>query len=422
MFSVACKRTAPVSPTQLLDQDARAYVRLAVALGEHDKESLDYYYGPPEWVADVRANPPAYPEIKSQALQLAGQVGQIATTNATQRQRADFLVRQLNAIAVRVDVLTVGQQQKEMPFDRETEGVFGIDAPRGYDQAHVAEVLRAIEKELPGKGSLATRYADFDKQFEMPPAKIPAVMTRSLAGCRQQTTRFIPLPAGESASLEYTSSEPWSAFSRYYGKLHSVIQVNTDFVLTVDRALQLACHEGYPGHHTFNSIRDATLVETTHWPELTVQTTFSPQSLISEAAAVYAAQMAFTDAERLEFERSQLFPLAGLKPELAEKYLRVARLVDQLHVVEPPIARGYLDGTLEYLHASEELEEDALMAHTKATLQYMNEYRSYVLTYTYGVDLMARYVEGAGPSEADRWSRYHGLMTSPDIDLGKAGR
>ncbi len=416
--TVSCKRSA--SPVEALDNDARAYVRLAVALGERDKESLDYYYGPSELVADIHKNPPTYPEIKKSALALEDQIRALEVTDPIQKQRVDFLLRQLHAIAVRIDILTIGQQQNEMPFDRESEALLGIKAPATYDKEHLAQVRAEIDHLIGGTGSLATRYAAFDEKFAIPPKLIPAVMTRAIAACRQITATHIPLPAGESTTLEYTTNQPWSAFSRYHGDLHSVLQLNTDFVLTVDRALQLACHEGYPGHHVFNSTRDATLVRKTQWPELTVQTTFSPQSLISESAAVYATQLAFTDAERLEFERKELFPLAGLDPSQAEKYLHVERLVDQLHVVEPSIARGYLDGTLEYLHASEALENEALMAHTKATLLYLNEYRSYVLTYTYGVDLMQRYIEGPGPSKSsveERWSRYHDLMTQPDIDI-----
>ncbi|HEY7162245.1 MAG TPA: hypothetical protein VH815_13345, partial [Acidobacteriota bacterium] len=40
----------------------------------------------------------------------------------------------------------------------------------------------------------------------------------------------------------------------------SIIQVNTDLPVTIDRAIDLACHEGYPGHHVLNLLIEKNLV------------------------------------------------------------------------------------------------------------------------------------------------------------------
>ena len=130
------------------------------------------------------------------------------------------------------------------------------------------------------------------------------------AGARRLA--HLSLPAGEQVTVEYVRGTPWSAFTRYEGRGRSRIQINTDFDLTVDRALQLACHEAYPGHHAINSLIDARFVGAKHWIEYTVQPMFSPQSLRTEGAATFAAELAFPDESRLAFERDELFPLAGL--------------------------------------------------------------------------------------------------------------
>jgi hypothetical protein len=204
------------------------------------------------------------------------------------------------------------------------------------------------------------------------------------------------------------SGMPWSAFTRYEGHARSRIQINTDFDLTVDRALQLACHEAYPGHHVINSVLDAVRP----WPELTVLPMFSPQSLRTEGAATFAAELAFPDASRLGFERDELFPVAGLNPDDADRYLRVSRAVDRLRWLQADIARRYLDGDLEFARAAAVLEEDALMPSAVATLKFFNEFRTYAVTYTVGRDVVARYVEShAGatglPGTVDaRWRAY----------------
>jgi hypothetical protein len=237
---------------------------------------------------------------------------------------------------------------------------------------------------------------------------VPAVMKRALDACREQTRGHIALPEGESVTVEYVANKPWDAYSTYHGHFHSVIQINTDFPLTVDRALELACHEGYPGHHVYNSIEDAELVQRGGRAELMVQPTFSPQSFASEAAATVAAEVAFPPEERLRFERDTLFPLAGLNPQDAERYLKVSRLVDELAIAEAPIARDYLDGRLEFVRAGAALEEQVLMAHSEATLKYINEYRTYMLAYTLGKERLLKCLRQAEKP----WQAYQQIIVS----------
>ena len=215
----------------------------------------------------------------------------------------------------------------------------------------------------------------------------------------------LTLPAGEHVSVEYIGGTPWSAFTRYEGHGQSRIQINAAFGLTVDRALQLACHEAYPGHHTINTWTDASLVGPQHRIELTVQPMFSPQSLRTEGAATFAPELAFSDADRTAFERERLFPLAGLDGAAAARYVRVERAVDNLRMPQVDVARAYLDGTLEFARASAALEARALMPSADATLKFFNEFRSYAVTYTLGHDVAARTV-GAQPTEDARWRTY----------------
>jgi hypothetical protein len=268
---------------------------------------------------------------------------------------------------------------------------------------------------LPGKGSLAARYAAFERGFMVSPKRLPKVMQRAIEGCRAQTLARIKMPPGEGIAVEYVHNRPWSAFSRYEGSFHSLVQVNTDFGLTPDRALQLACHEAYPGHHVYNSLRDLYQVREARRVEFMAQPTFSPQSLSSEAAATFAVEVAFPAPERAAFERNFLFPLAGLDASKAERYSRIERLVDELHVAEPAIARDYLDGRLEFVRAASALESQTLMAESDDTLKYINEYRSYMATYTFGRDLVAQAVDGGTGRQASndvRWQRYFQVMTS----------
>jgi hypothetical protein len=191
------------------------------------------------------------------------------------------------------------------------------------------------------------------------------------------------------------------------GHAHSVISLNVDLPMTVDDALELACHEGYPGHHVFNTLRDTSLAQGRHWPEAEVQLTFSPQSYISEAAAAYAPEMAFTDAERAQVERDVLFPMAGLPSKEAERDVAINSLVRRLDSAEPAIARSYVDGDLEFVRAEQALAREALMANAEGLLLYLNEYRSYMLAYTDGPRRLAAELDAKAGAKPDaRWRLY----------------
>ncbi|HEX3702646.1 MAG TPA: hypothetical protein VHU82_04905 [Vicinamibacterales bacterium] len=387
------------APPQI-DDEAEAYVRIVLALGDRDPDSLDFYDGPPAWQAQAHARDQSFADIRRSAAALLAQLEHAPATPADGAARRQFLARQLHAVVARVDLLT-GHRTS---FDDESEALFGVVAPP-LDRAGTAQARAAIDPLLPGAGTLTARYAAFDRRFMIPPSRLADVMTRAFAGCRSATLAQMPLPAGEHVIVEYVGGTPWSAFTRYEGHAQSRIRINADFGLTVDRALQLACHEGYPGHHAMNTWIDATLVGPQHRVELTVQPMFSPQSLRTEGAATFAPELAFSDAERLRFERDELFPLAQLDARDAERYLRVERAVDALRMVQADIARRYLDGTLEFARASAALEADALMPSADATLKFFNQFRSYAVTYTLGHDLAARAVDAQSTVDA-RWRAY----------------
>ena len=388
-----------------LDRQFDAYVRIVLALGQRDPDSLDFYAGPQAWLDRARAEQAPLPEIRRAAAALVDDLARDGGRTAVERPRRAFLSRQLEAIVARVDLLT----GRHFSFDEESRALFGVDAGT-RDSAAFDAARRELDALLPGHGPLAPRYYAFDRRFVVARDRVPGVMARAVEACRRVTLDHLSLPPNEQVSVEYTHGTPWSAFTRYEGHGRSRTAINLDFSYTVDRLLELACHETYPGHHAINSLID-----------LPVQPMFSPQTLRTEGAATFAVELAFPGAGRVEIER-ELIPLAGLSagsvgpaqlslqqvadvPDL-ETYLRVARLVDRLRWLQVDIARRYLDGDLEFVRAATTLEDEALMPEesTEATLKFFNEFRTYAVTYTVGHDLVDNYVRSR--SGAFRWEAY----------------
>jgi hypothetical protein len=147
---------------------------------------------------------------------------------------------------------------------------------------------------------------------------------------------------------------------------------------------------------------------------------FSPQSLVAEGTANYGIEVAFPDPERIAFERSVLFPAAGLDGAQAAEYYRVQGLVDQLAYAGNEAARRYLNGQIDRVAAAAWLERYALMPKDRAEqrVRFFDQYRSYVINYNLGKDLVRRFVEtraGAGTSEARRWEEFEKLLSSPRL-------
>ncbi len=253
----------------------------------------------------------------------------------------------------------------------------------------------------------------------IPSDKLAAVFTAAIAECRRRTLAHIPLPAEETFTVAYVKDKPWSAYNWYQGNYKSLIEVNTDLPVFIDRAIDLACHEGYPGHHVYNALLEKHLVRDRGWQEFAVYPLFSPQSLIAEGTANYGIQVAFSDAERRAFERDTLFPLAGLDPARVDEYYDVLALAKALSYAGNEAARGYLDGRMDAARAADWLVRYAMNTPGQAAqrVKFFDTYRSYVINYNLGEDLVRAYVERhrAGADPAKRWDVFATLISSPRL-------
>ncbi len=402
-----------------MDSLAAVYVRTALALGLHDADFVDAYYGPAEWRAEVEREKPSLAAVRDRAVEALRAVEATpAPADSMLRLRREFLRKQLRALVARAEI--VGG--KRLPFDEESRALFDAVAPR-HDEEHFRRTLRQLDALLPGAGPVPARYEQWRRAFVVPPEKLDAVFRRAVEACRARTARRVALPPGEGFRVEYVTGKPWSAYNWYQGSFASRIQVNTSLPFHIDGAVYLGCHEGYPGHHVYNALLERHLVRDRGWVEYSVYPLFSPQSLIAEGSANYAQEMAFPGQERAAFERDSVWPLAGLDPARAAEYYRVQDLVRALNYAENEAARQYLDGTMDAARATQWLATYALLSPEAAAqrLRFIERYRTYVINYNLGQDLVRQYVARvAGPtaSEARRWEAFAALLSSPRLPSG----
>ena len=346
----------------------------------------------------------------------AGDAGGAADSEGELRRlRHRYLERQLSALAAYVERLNGIHRT----FDEESKALYDAVAPT-YDEAHFQAILDQLDRLIPGEGTLSARLEALRARLVIPADRLDAVFSAAIAECRKRTAAHIALPPGESFEVAYVKNKPWGGYNWYKGDYHSLIQVNTDLPIYIDRALDLAGHEGYPGHHVYNALLEQHLVHGRGWVELTVYPLFSPQSLIAEGTANFGVDVVFPGPERVVFERQVLYPLAGLDPSVAAKYDKAQELLRDLSYAGNEAARRYLDGKLSREAAQEWLVRYSLMPPNRAAqrLRFIDTYRSYVINYNYGQDLVRHFVEARGGT-ADRperrWQEFARLISSPRL-------
>ena len=362
-------QSRPASP---MNDVAERYVKLVLALGQHDADYVDAYYGPPEWKQQAESIKVPLVDLAAQAKTLLGAVGAVPEpADEMERLRRHYLQRQLAAIAARIRMLT----GERLSFDEESRALYDAVAPT-LPESHFQKILDQLDKEFPGDGLLLARYETFRGAFVIPREKLDAVFQAAIKGCRERTLQHVKLPDSERFTVEYVTSKSWSGYNWYQGDLRSLIQVNTDLPVYIDRAVDLACHEGYPGHHVYNALLEQHLVRGRGWVEFSVYPLFSPQSLIAEGTANYGIEVAFPGPARPAFEKTVLFPAAGLDPARADEYYRVQGLVDQLAYAGNEAARRYLNGQIDRAAAAAWLERYALMSKDRAAqrVRFFDQY------------------------------------------------
>lgn len=385
-----------------MNSQAERYVKLALALGKHDELYVDAYYGPEEWKSESSGS---LSNIEAQAHDLrSGLTGS--------DPRSTYLAKQVDSLIARCQMT----QGIVFPFDEESKKLYDVVAPHREDGFY-ANVGKELDPMLPGQGSIGERYEQFRSQFVIPPDKVDAVFQAAIDEARRRTKAFIDLQSDESFRLEYVTGEVWSAYNWYQGNASSLIQINLDLPITVDRAIGLACHEGYPGHHVYNALLERHLMRDKGWLEFSVYPLYSPQSLIAEGTAEFGVGLCFNPQERHEFETSVLYPLAGLDPSLADDFRRVLNLMGNLGYAGNDCARRYLDGEWTRQQAIDWLVEFTYTTPERAAqrLRFIEAHRSYVVTYNVGEDLVRDYVGRHAKTEAERWDVFAKLLSTPQV-------
>lgn len=402
----------PVSSTNLeLNAIAADYVKLTLAMGEQEAGYVDAYYGPPEWAEAVKTDPRSLADLGNDIIRLMELLDRFdGSVDDEQQARINFLAAQLEAAATRHGMIS----GETLPFMVEAKGLFGV-LPNLKPLSDYNAALAKIDALVAGKGPLSARVEAFQDRYTIRKDKLKPVFDAAIAECKRRTEEHIALPASETFTMEFVTGKSWSGYNYYQGNYHSLIQVNTDLPIRISRAVDLGCHEGYPGHHVYNLLLEKNLTRGKGWQEFSVYPLYSPQSLIAEGSANYGIDLAFPGEERLKFERDVLYPLAGLDPATAEKYFELQQALAELKGARFTIAQGYLDKEIPREQAIALTQEYQLVSRERAeqSLAFNDQYRSYVINYGLGQDMVKGWIEQQGTAPSWRWKAMEKILSEP---------
>jgi hypothetical protein len=406
-----------------MNRIAEQYVKLVLNIGTIDPDYVDAYYGPAEWKPETKSTVPYDSSFIQGLYDDAGKL--LDSLENLSEKKADeiltlryrFLYKQILAARTKVFMLAGGK----LSFDEEAKALYDAEVP-SHDSSYFQSMINEIDKMLPGKGSVTERWQEYRKQFIIPNEKLDDVFQTAISECRKRTLQHIKLPVKETFSVEYVKGQPWGAYNWYKGNYYSVIQVNTDLPTYIDRAVDLAAHEGYPGHHVLNVLLEK-LYRERNWVEFCVYPLFSPQSLIAEGTANYGIEIAFPGDSQMEVEKDVLFPVAGLDASKADNYYKITQLVQKLGYSSNEAARNYLDGKWTKEQTISWLQNYNLASRQRAeqNLKFFEKYRSYIINYNLGKDIVKNFIEKNGgtiENEKLRWILFERIISTPQTPSG----
>src|SRR5687768_7386966 len=398
-----------------LDDLAHQYVKLALTIGQYDQSFVDAYYGP-DSLKPVKPPNAVFPKDSllnevNYVLAAVMEIENSTKQNDTIRNRAGWIADQLIAFRRRIKIFSGDNAS----FDEESKELFGVVAP-GYDKEHFDGLIAELDSLIPGIGTVQERFQALANRFIIPKEKLDIVFKAAIEESRRRTKQHFQLPEEEKFSLEYVSDKPWNGYNWYKGNYTSLIQINTDLDIFIDRAIDIGAHESYPGHHVYNMLLEKNLYNDQGLTEISLYPLFSPQSLIAEGTANYGIEMAFPGTDKAVFAKDSLLPLAGLDTTGIDIYFEALAIKGKLNYARNEAGRALIGETMTEEEAKKWLMDYALFNEETAakSIAFIKANRSYVINYNYGMDLVHDYIAGRikeDSSPENQWKVFGELMS-----------
>ena len=398
-----------------MDDIAREYLLIALAIDEIEHGIVDSYYGPPELREEAKSGNADADALARRTAALRNRL----SGETDDEQRALWLDRQLLGL----ETIARRLAGEELPYLTEVERCFDA-VPEATPPEDYARTRTELEELLPGAGDLRDRLAERERRLTLPADRLPELIDWVAADLQAEAAARWPLPDGHELTVSMVSDQPWAAYNWYDGNLKSRVEVNTDLPMRADQLAGTMAHETLPGHHMEHAWKETRLYRELGRGEASAMLINTPEAYISEGLAEVGAWLV-NDGARWQERLLALCARAGLaltqedaqrewQITVAKRRLRGASgdAALQLHV-----AKRSRDDVVRFL------EQDALATHERAvkSLEFIEHplWRTYVFCYAGGERLLSQWVESAGDKTAQD-ARFFRLLTEQITPSGIA--
>jgi hypothetical protein len=340
------------------------------------------------------------------------QIKEILTTskmNDLPYLRAEWMLENLNAVKYYMKILSSSHSSSE----NESLQYFGIKLPR-HSEIYYQHINHQLDSLLPGNKPVRDKFLDLAKKFEIPENKFDTVIKTIIQESRIRTRSRLNLPANEHLDLIYLKSKSYRGGSSYKGNNRSIFFMNRGYQFNVFIAVDLVCHEGYPGHHVYNLLMDKSR-KTKNLIELDYSPDFGPQGFMTEAIASSACRILFPDNELSQYVRKVLLPLAGLDTTDFSLFCKVNALHNTVKYINIDLAMDMIDKKISDEQVIEWGMEYSFFSYDEAInyLKTLKQFRTRIASYSYGADIIINYINSKTSDYKSKCVIYQNLLSNP---------
>ena len=390
-----------------VDEIALDYAELALGAQLLQSPNVEVDMGLAEQLAGAKAEARTSAQIGEAAEALIGRLDALVPTDDAV---ADMRRRSLRA---RLAALDLGVRPPAEPLDiaEEVQRRFGF-TPQFPALADYDATLAGLEATMPGEGTLPERIAAMRRSAAVPADRIEAVFHGALAECRRRTAAHAPLEP-ETVEVEFVDDDLTPAQTMYRGNGRSVVRISRVIPTDVDRLLQNACHEVYPGHHVHLLTLDRALYRARGWSEWGAAIDSEPVFPVAEAIAEHGVYLAFPVEERIAFQRDVLYPLAGLTMQDEEQWRAYLTARPRLLGSTATITRDFLTGAIDEETARALLVKYRLQTPEAAqqTIRMISAFGSFLIASDFGWYAVEQVMRGRSPEE--QWALIRRMQSEP---------
>ena len=174
---------------------AERYVKLVLALGQHDADYVDAYYGPPEWKQEAERRKVPLDELAARAATLLDAIAPGAGRRRTRWTGCGTTISSgsCRALSARIRML----KGERLSFDEESRALYDAVAPT-LPESHFQKILDQLEKHVPGHRSAGRALRRVSQRGSSSRATSSTRSSRRrFNGCRERTLQHVTLPESE---------------------------------------------------------------------------------------------------------------------------------------------------------------------------------------------------------------------------------